>query len=357
MDAFLASPEAQICRNLREACRGRGPRIVRTPAGPDPLQDFARSCARGLTSRPRQLESRFLYDAAGSALFEQITLQPEYYLTRTEASILAACAPRIRELTGPVTIVEFGSGNSSKTDHLLRAWLERGERVCYLPVDVSLSALKGACSSIGARFPAARVVAVNCDYGEALPLLSQLSPVMVAFLGSSIGNFTPQQMARFTATLAGALRPGDFFLLGMDLVKDTAQVEAAYNDRAGVTARFTRNIFARMNRELGCAIDLDAVEHCASYSAEREQVEISARFTRQQTFLVDPPGRLVTIAKGESVQTEICRKFRLEQVVPQLELSGFATEEVFADPRRWFALLLLRRLPLYSTPDKGRVMS
>ena len=348
MDAFFASPEPQICRSLREACRNGRPEIVRSISGPDPVGEFARSSARGLGSHPRRLESRFLYDSAGSALFEQITAQPEYYLTRTETSILAANAARIREQTGPVTLLELGSGSSAKTDLLLRAWLDRSAKVCYLPVDVSESALTVACSNITARHPAARVIGVNCDYREAFPLLSQLSPALVLFLGSSIGNFPPGEMSSFLSTLAAAMRPGDFFLLGVDLVKERSLLEAAYNDKAGVTARFTRNLFVRMNRELGCAIDTDAIEHEARYNAQKEQIEISARFTRQQTFMLPPAGRRITVPAGEAVQTEISRKFRLERVVPDLERCGFATEQVFCDELRWFALLLLRRLPHYS---------
>lgn len=347
MDTFFASPEAQICRQLSEASRGPGPRIVRPPAGADPVQEFARSSAQGLASPPRRLESRFLYDAQGSALFEQITAQPEYYLTRTEASILTVNATRIRELTGPVNIVELGAGSAAKTDHLLRAWLDRSKRVCYFPVDVSLTALFGACKSISARFPGARVTAINSEYGEAFPLLAQLSPVLVTFLGSSIGNFSRPEMTSFCLALAASMRPGDFFLLGVDLVKRNSLLEAAYNDRAGVTARFTRNIFARMNRELGCAIDLDSIEHSACYRPEQEQIEIDACFTKQQTFLLHPNGRAITIAEGESVRTEVARKFRLEQVIPELHRCGFVTEQVFSDERRWFALLLLRRLPGY----------
>lgn len=354
MDAYFASPETQICRNLSEAGRASGPRIVQGAGGPDPVQDFGRSAARGLLSPARRLESRFLYDSAGSALFEQITAQPEYYLTRTENSILAANASVIRDMTGPVNIVELGSGNSAKTDQLLRAWLGRGKSVSYFPVDVSLSALVGACSNIRVRHPDVRVIALNCEYREAFPALAQLSPSLVTFLGSSIGNFTPQEMTGFTASLAASMRPGDFFLLGVDLVKQRSLLEAAYNDQAGVTAQFTRNVFARMNRELGCNIDLDVIEHWATYQPDSEQIEIRACFCKPQTFLLDPPKRLISIARGDAVQTEISRKFRLEQVTAELERCGFGTERVFSDERRWFALLLLRRLPVYSLKKNGR---
>jgi len=354
MDEFFASPEPQLCRSVREACLGRGPGIVRSIAGSDRVRDFAISSARGLLSLPRRLESRFLYDSAGSALFEEITEQPEYYLTRTESAILAASAARIREVTGPATLVELGSGSCCKSDLLLRAWLDQAPKLCYIPVDVSESALSGACSSISSRHPEAKVIGVNCEYREAFPVLAQLSPVLVMFLGSSIGNLTPGEMSSFVASLAASMRPGDFFLLGVDLVKERTLLEAAYNDGAGVSARFTRNLFARMNRELGCSIDVNGIEHEATYDAEKEQVEIYARFTRQQTFVVDPPGRLITIGKGEAVQTEISRKFRLDKVIADLERCFFSTEEVFTDPRRWFALLLLRRLPLYACQSGGK---
>jgi L-histidine Nalpha-methyltransferase len=347
MDAFFASPEMQICRSFREACSGSGSTILRGEPGGDPVHEFARCTASGLLSAPRRLDSRFLYDAAGSSLFDQITQQPEYYLTRTESSILAASADRIRELTGPVTLVELGSGNSVKTDHLLRAWLKQQGEVCYIPIDVSASALSGACDSILAVHPAVRVVGVNCEYHEAFPLFPQLSPVLVLFLGSSIGNFAPSEMSRFLSSLSSALVPGDFFLLGVDLVKERRELEAAYNDAAGVTANFTRNLFARMNRELGCSIDLEAIEHIAHYDAEKEQIETFAYFTRQQTLYLAPLERQLTIPQGEMVQIEISRKFRLERFLPYLEQFGFCTEDVFTDERNWFAMLLLRRQPRY----------
>ncbi|QWV91997.1 L-histidine N(alpha)-methyltransferase [Geomonas oryzisoli] len=348
MDAFFASPESHLCRNLREACLKRTPAIVQPALSSDPIEDFANACVRGFRSDPRRLESRFLYDAEGSALFEEITRQPEYYLTRTESSILAARAAEIRELTGPLRILELGSGSSQKTDHLLRAWLEQEGPTRYYPVDVSAASLCAACERVGSTYPAVEVVGVQCQYRESFPLLAQLSPVLVAFLGSSIGNFTPEEMSCFVRALAAALRPGDFFLLGLDLVKERSLLESAYNDEAGVTARFTRNLFARMNRELGSAIDLDAIEHAAWYRRDQELVEISARFTRAQSFRLTPPGKTITIGQGELVQTEISRKFRLDRVVPDLERCGFSVERVFTDERRWFALLLLRRRPIYS---------
>ena len=354
MDAFFASPEMQICRSFRAACHGTGSTILRCMPGIDPVLDFTSSVAFGLLSAPRRLECRFLYDSLGSALFGSITQQPEYYLTRSESSILAASASRIRELAGPVTLVELGSGNSSKTGHLLSAWLDRGARVCYVPVDVSEGALTGACRALAKSRPEVRVIGVNCDYQEAFPLFPLLSPALVLFLGSSIGNLAPAEMSRFLATMAASMAAGDYFLVGIDLVKQREQLEAAYNDAAGMTAAFTRNLFARMNRELGCSIDTDAIEHVAQYNPAKEQIEIYARFTRQQSFYLAPLGRRITVRQDEMVQTEISRKFRLERFIPYLEGFGFETEGVFTDERDGFAQLLLRRLPRYLSASGGR---
>lgn len=348
MDEYSASapvsPEPQIiCRSFRDAFAGSGSVILHGRPLPDQVMDFARSTASGLDAHPRRLECRFLYDSCGSELFERITQQPEYYLTRTETSILAARSQRIRELAGAATLVELGSGNSEKTEYLLRAWLERSPRVTYIPVDVSESALAGASSMITARHPGVKVIGMNCDYQEAFPLIEQVSPALVMVLGSTIGNLAPEDMSRFLTSVAAAMTSDDYFLVGVDLVKDRWQLEAAYNDVAGVTASFTRNLFARMNRELGCLIDTDAIEHMARYDAVNEQIEIFARFATQQTFFLAPLGRHFTIHAGEMVQTEISRKFRLNRFIPYLERFGFTTVELFTDDRAWCALLLLRR--------------
>jgi len=184
-------------------------------------------------------------------------------------------------------------------------------------------------------------------YDEALSVLPELSPVMMLFLGSTIGNFTEEDTRDFLRDLAGHMSRDDFFLLGVDLVKDEAVLEAAYNDGAGVSAAFTRNLFARMNRELGAGIDLDAVEHEAHYNAEKRRIEIYARFHRDQEIRLDPIGDSIRIEAGERVRTEISRKFRLTDLRKVLEASGFKIHRIFTDEREWFALLLLRRSTLH----------
>lgn len=311
----------------------------------DPVLDFAFSARSGLSCFPRKIESRFLYDARGSKLFDLITEQPEYYLTRKETEILAQKSARIREIAGDATIVELGSGSSAKTDYLFRAWFAKNNKVQYVPVDVSESALTAASNSIRRNYPDLKVSGIHSDYYGAFPLFKEITPKMVLFLGSSIGNFDPGQMQRFLTKLSSSLFIGDTFLLGIDLVKEPSVIEAAYNDSAGITRKFTRNLFVRMNRELGSGIDLSAVEHEAVYNPQKEQVEIGARFMRDQTIIIQQTGDSFSIGAGELIETEISRKFRPEQFIPYLEEFGLAAEEFFADDNCMFALVMLRRVP------------
>ena len=334
--------DRQLGSALRDAVRRGETAILKAAAGEDPVVEFARSVSCGLQMDPRRLDCRYLYDKQGSALFDLITQQPEYYPTRTEAAILGANAGRIREVTGDVTLLELGSGYSVKTDHLLRAWLARAPSVNYIPVDVSEAALRQACEAISRVHLSARVVGVHADYREALPACREVSPVMVVFLGSTIGNLGPEDESRFLREVASSLSPSDFFLLGVDLVKDRSVIDRAYNDAAGVTAEFTRNLFARMNRELGSDIDVFAVEHVACYDSSNEQVDIHARFNKKQTIRLEPLGSSFEIAQGEMLRTEISRKYSLEKYLPYLKTLGFDAQEVFVDERRWFALILLK---------------
>lgn len=317
--------------------------LVRVASCGEPRLDFARSVVAGLVQRPRRLECRFLYDAKGSELFEEICAQPEYYQTRTEAALLERHAADIAQHTGPVTLVELGSGSSVKTDLLLSAYAERAEGVTYVPIDVSFAALKEAIGRLGLKRPEVQVVGVHGTYEDAFPLLASASPNLVVFLGSTIGNFSQPEAEEFWGQLGEHLGPGDHVLLGVDLVKEPSVLEAAYNDEAGVTAAFTNNLFARMNRELDSGLDLDTITHEAHWNAGAEQVEIHARFKGAQTLRVSPLDTEVPIAADERVLVEISRKFRLDTLEPQLAGYGFALQHCFTDPRGWFGLLMLRR--------------
>jgi L-histidine N-alpha-methyltransferase len=328
---------------FREAV-GSGAAVVEAPGTGDTVMSFARSVAAGLSARPKWLHCRFLYDAEGSRIFEAITEQPEYYPTRTEAAILERHAAEIRELTGPRTLVELGSGYSVKTEHLLSAYSIGNATVHYVPIDVSISALNAANQTIDASFTDVHVTGINGTYGSAFPVLRQLSPQMVIFLGSTIGNFNESESSAFWRSVSDHLPVGDHFLLGVDLVKDAAILEAAYNDAAGHTARFTKNYCTRINHELGSNIDVSQVDHVAVWNPERERMDISLRFNTAQSIYVQPLDEAFEIEAGEEILIEISRKFRHPRLAADLARFGFDVHRTFTDDNELFALLLLERV-------------
>ena len=330
-------------RIARPALRDSLPQLLRLVGATSDRDTFAISVAQGLAHHPRRLSCRYLYDAAGSALFERITEQPEYYLTGAEAALLARHAGRMRALAGPSALVELGAGTSAKTRHLLDAWTACDARSTYVAVDICEPVVVASGETLRREYPSLDVRGIAGSYEQALPWLRSLSPVVLAFLGSTIGNFDDAELDEFLARVAASLSPGDHLLLGIDLVKDVAALEAAYDDAAGVTAQFTRNLFARMNRELGTAIDLDAVEHVAHWNERRERIDIFARFARETWIDLPSLGARFRVAAGEAVQTEISRKFRADEMMLRVSRHGFAPVETFTDDGGRFASLLLRR--------------
>ncbi len=329
----------------------------------DPLRQsplsFALSVAAGLDGRPRRLDARYLYDAAGSGLFDRITEQPEYYLTRAEDRLLAAGARAIRELAGPGTLVELGSGASQKTERLLDAWSAAGP-TAYVPVEVDLHSLERACTALRRRYPTLPLEALAASYERALPHLAAASPLTLVFLGSSLGNLGWREAPEFCRAVADVLSPGDHFLVGLDLVKKPAALEAAYNDAAGVTAAFTRNLFARMNRELRTDVPPGAIEHVAFYDSDRERIEIYAQARQELRLQLPSIGRQFRIARGERILTEISHKFRRAAAIATIERFGFRlvwsdrslAAAAAGDPDE-FGLFLFRKLASTSTPAAG----
>lgn len=313
------------------------------PTAPAAVREFARAVTLGLSDTPRWVPVRFLYDAAGSALFDEITHLPEYYPTRTETEILATYAADIARMTGPVTLVELGAGSAVKTDRLLAAYAADGLEVAYVPVDVSATALHQAKKRIARDYPTVRFGGVVGTYEDAFPLIAGHSPAMLVFLGSTIGNFAHAESYVFWDEVAAAIPADDHFLLGVDLVKDGSVLEAAYNDSAGVTAKFTKNLFERMNRELGSRIDTDRIRHVARYNEEWQRIEIFAEFLEAQDIYVEPLDRTIPIEEGEKILVEISRKFVLEHLERFVACFDFSVERVFTDERQWFAVLLLRK--------------
>jgi L-histidine N-alpha-methyltransferase len=328
--------------------------LSRPPEVSGGVEAFARHVAIGLTDTPRWLSCQYLYDARGSELFEQITRLPEYYPTRTEAGILQSAARDIAELTGDVTLIELGSGSSEKTGYLLSAYTGAYGAAQYVPVDVSKAAIRHARARLENAHPAVRVSPVICEYEEAFPLFRAHAPSMVMFLGSTIGNFNNGESLRFWRSVSEHLGSRDHFLLGVDLVKDRAVLEAAYNDSAGVTAEFTKNLFVRMNRELDAGIDVSEVEHVARYTDEWQRIEIFALFHTKQTIRIAPLDTEVVIGAGERVMIEISRKFVIDHLAKYLSVFGFEVRQVFTDENRWFAVLLLRRVRPLATVRSAR---
>ena len=295
---------------------------------------------RGLTATPKTLPPKWFYDERGSELFDQITRLPEYYPTRAERSILVEHAGDVAAACGADTLVELGSGTSEKTRLLLTALREAGGLARFVPFDVDPSVLRAAGAAVAREYPGVAVHAVVGDFERHLPLLPSGGRRLVAFLGSTIGNFEPAPRAEFLRSLASTLTPGDSFLLGTDLVKDPARLVAAYDDSAGVTAAFDRNVLAVVNRELKADFDLDAFDHVARWDAGAEWVEMRLRSRRAQTVSIAALDLTVDFAEGEQMRTEVSAKFRRDRVEDELAAAGLRMTEWWTDADADFGLSL-----------------
>ncbi|MFE7524196.1 L-histidine N(alpha)-methyltransferase [Kitasatospora sp. NPDC057542] len=294
----------------------------------------------GLTAQPKWLPPKWFYDARGSELFEEITRLPEYYPTRAERAILTDRAGEIAAATGARTLVELGSGSSEKTRLLLDALRALGTLEAYVPVDVSESALTAAGVALAAEYPGLAVRGVLADFTARLGLPPEGGPRLVAFLGGTLGNLLPPERAAFLRGLRAALDPGDFLLLGTDLVKDPAVLVAAYDDGAGVTSEFNRNVLNVLNRELGADFDPDAFEHVALWDAEQEWIEMRLRSLRTQTVKIPALDLPVHFTRGEELRTEVSAKFRRERVAGELSAAGLRLSHWWTDPEGRFGLSL-----------------
>ncbi len=295
----------------------------------------------GLTADPKVLRPVWFYDAAGSELFEQITRLPEYYPTRAEREILTDRAGQIAARSGAQTLVELGSGSSDKTRLLLSALRVQGTLRSYVPVDVSESALVAAGRSLIADYPGLSVHGVLADFAVHLGRIPRRGGRrLVAFLGSTIGNLAPAERATFLAELRSTVDEGDALLLGTDLVKDPAVLVAAYDDAAGVTARFNRNLLYVLDRELGADANPEAFDHVAIWDADREWIEMRLRARYPQTVKVPALDLVVPFAAGEDVRTEISAKFREAGVRAELAAAGFRMTDWWTDRDARFGLSL-----------------
>ncbi|TDD65841.1 L-histidine N(alpha)-methyltransferase [Actinomadura rubrisoli] len=297
----------------------------------------------GLTGTPKTLPPKWFYDERGSALFEEITKLEEYYPTRREREILIARAPEIAATTGARTLLELGAGSGEKTRLLLDAL--GGTLRSYVPVDVSGDFLEEAAAGIAADHPGLAVRTVVADYEQHLHLLPGGERRLIAFLGGTLGNMPPGARIGFLGGLRATMGEGDFLLLGADLVKDTGRLVRAYDDAAGVTAEFNRNVLHVINRELDADFDTAAFEHVARWNEAEEWIEMRLRSTRDQDVRVGGLDLEVSFAEGEETRTEVSAKFRRERMEAELGAAGLELARFWTDEAGDFSLTLAQPAP------------
>ncbi len=311
----------------------------------DAADALRRDVRAGLSSDPKWLPPKWLYDARGSELFEEITLLPEYYPFRTERELLRAGAAEIAELAGADTLVELGSGSSEKTRLLLDACAAHGTLRRYVPQDVSESALRAAITAVAQEYPGLVVHGFVGDFTRHLDLLPGAGGGrrLVAFLGGTFGNLLPGERHAFLTALHAALEPGEVLLLGAGLVTNPAVLVPAYDDAAGVTAEFNRNVLHVLNRELGADFDVDAFDHVARWDTGHEWIEMRLRARREMAVALPGADLRVHFEAGEELRTEVSGKFRRDGLSAELGAAGFDLAHWWADPDERFALGLASR--------------
>ncbi|MEM7758214.1 MAG: L-histidine N(alpha)-methyltransferase [Cyanobacteria bacterium P01_A01_bin.40] len=306
-------------------------------------QDDIQDVIKGLRQTTKTIPARYFYDAKGSQLFEAICQLPEYYPTRTEASILQQNAVSIIDRTKVDELVELGSGSSTKTRYLLDAQTKNADTpLYYIPIDISDSILQDSAENLLADYPQLKIQGKVATYSQALAQLSTSSfgSRIIIFLGSSIGNFNSEECDRLIEQVTSALNPGDFFLLGIDLQKPVSILEAAYNDAQGITAKFNLNMLQHLNQRFAGNFKLDLFKHQAIYNQTEQQIEMYLISQQQQTVTLDSLDLTINLAKDEKILTEISRKFNLETMAKYLGDRNLNVIQTYTDDQQWFGLLL-----------------
>jgi len=310
----------------------------------DAAATMARDVRAGLCAYPKELAPKYFYDDRGSRLFERITELPEYYPTRAERAILDQRSAEILDAAGaPGTLVELGSGSAAKTRHLLSAMRDAGSLETYVPVDISEEITQRTANELVDEYPGLSVRGLVCDFEQHLERIPDGDGRrMIAFLGGTIGNLYPRQRHAFLERIAALLGSGDHLLLGTDLIKDRTRLESAYNDSAGVTADFNKNVLAVLNNQLGADFDLEAFEHVARYDAEAERMDIRLRSLCDQDVRLDGLDLEIAFVAGEEMRTEISTKFTRERLESVYAGAGLELRGWFTDPADDYALSLSR---------------
>lgn len=296
----------------------------------------------GLSSRPRHLPPKYFYDERGSQLFDEITRLPEYYPTRAERALLDRTASAIIDISAPATLVELGAGSSDKTRILIDEILRRTPAgATYIPVDVSADFLINSAAQLRVEYPSLQTHPVIADFSTHFMLPPHPAPALHAFLGSTIGNFTPDAAVDIVSSARARMTQNDFFLLGVDLRKNPQMIERAYNDSQGVTARFNKNVLDVINRRLGANFDVSRFEHSAVYNTRENRIEMRLVSQGEQQIDIPDIGR-ITFADGEAILTELSYKYDRDIATRLLTRSGLRLREWFTDEAETFALALAR---------------
>lgn len=303
---------------------------------------FAYEIAKSLGSTPKSISPKFFYDEQGSILFEQICNIPEYYLTRTEAEILERISNELAPLlVKGMRLVELGSGSSYKTRLILDILDNIQDRIEYCPIDIS-DILRDSCIELLDDYSSLHVTGVIDTYHDGLEFVKNMdeTPSLIAFLGSSFGNFDPKEGRHFLDQIRASMKNSDMFMIGLDLVKDKSILECAYDDPSGVTARFNMNVLARINCELNGDFDLEKFSHIAKYNKIMQRIEMYLRSDTDQTVHIPKSGIKIHLQKNELVHTENSYKFTISQIREMMSNSGFEIDRIWQDDNKQYALVL-----------------
>lgn len=306
--------------------------------------EMSKDIFTGLTADQKFIPSKYFYDERGTILYQQICKLPEYYQTCTELSILEEKSAVIMEPFESVDLVELGSGANWKICKLIDAAKEpHGKNMRYVPVDVSESALVAASVDLINKYQKLKILGIIADFTRHMNVIPHDFSRLIIFFGSSIGNFSEEESQIFLRTVANSMRHGDRFLIGLDMVKQKTVLEKAYNDSQGVTSEFNRNVLQVINRELNANFNTSLFDHLAFYNEEKEQVEMHLRANQSTSVEIKDLNLSVPIEEGETIHTEICRKFSKESAIKMFSEAGLAVEQWFTDPKGWFSLMELVR--------------
>ena len=305
-------------------------------------QELEKNILAGLTSSSKKISSVFFYDAKGSKLFEEITKLPEYYLTRTEVTLLKEAAPQIADKLRNVDIVEFGSGDCTKISILLDTIPEEFiDTVCYVQVDVSIDAVEKSSNILLNKFPGIRIHGIVADFISQLDVIPKDTKKVFCFLGSTIGNLSMEEAMKFLVDLSEIMHSGDLLLLGFDMVKSKEVLEEAYNDSRHVTERFNKNILNVVNSHIGTDFDPDVFEHIAFYNERFSRIEMHLKAIKDLEVSCPSLPTTISIKKGETIHTENSYKFTDENIKNLASGAGLKIQNIFTDKNKWFSLVQL----------------